>query len=54
VNVVAEGIERESQRQQLAALGCHAGQGYLFSRPLAINDTLNFIAEHGRSTSCTA
>ncbi|MBL8339397.1 MAG: EAL domain-containing protein [Rhodoferax sp.] len=30
----AEGIEDEAVRQELLALGCAQGQGYLFSRPL--------------------
>jgi diguanylate cyclase (GGDEF)-like protein len=34
LRVVAEGVETEAQRQQLAALGCDFGQGYLFSRPV--------------------
>jgi len=33
--VVAEGIESETQRQQLASLSCDIGQGFLFGRPLA-------------------
>jgi EAL domain-containing protein (putative c-di-GMP-specific phosphodiesterase class I) len=33
--VVAEGVEDAAQRQQLFALGCNAGQGYLFSHPLS-------------------
>ena len=49
VNVVAEGIERETQHVLLAALGCDSGQGYLFSRPLAINDVLNYMARHQHS-----
>ncbi len=32
--VVAEGVETEEQKEFLAGLGCHAFQGYLFSRPL--------------------
>jgi EAL domain-containing protein (putative c-di-GMP-specific phosphodiesterase class I) len=32
--VVAEGVETTVQRDQLAALGCDYGQGYLFARPL--------------------
>jgi len=31
---IAEGIETEEQHQQLKALGCEYGQGYLFSRPV--------------------
>ncbi|MBX6721879.1 MAG: bifunctional diguanylate cyclase/phosphodiesterase [Dactylosporangium sp.] len=32
--VVAEGVERESQRRALWELGCAAGQGHLFARPM--------------------
>jgi diguanylate cyclase (GGDEF)-like protein len=32
--VVAEGVESESERQRLWELGCTAGQGHLFARPL--------------------
>lgn len=32
--VVAEGVETEEQLIHLFRLGCHAGQGFLFSRPL--------------------
>ncbi|RXZ37059.1 EAL domain-containing protein [Oxalobacteraceae bacterium CAVE-383] len=34
--VIAEGVEIESQRHLLAHMGCHAYQGYLFSRPVAL------------------
>jgi diguanylate cyclase (GGDEF)-like protein/PAS domain S-box-containing protein len=34
LDVVAEGVESESQSTQLRDLGCQYGQGYLFSRPL--------------------
>ena len=37
MNVIAEGVETESQREFLEALGCHEYQGYLFSRPLSID-----------------
>lgn len=33
MTVTAEGVETQEQRQVLAAIGCHEGQGYLFSRP---------------------
>ncbi len=34
LQVVAEGVEHESQRQRLLELGCSHGQGYHFSRPV--------------------
>jgi diguanylate cyclase (GGDEF)-like protein len=34
MDVVAEGIETDIQRERLLALGCEFGQGYLFSTPL--------------------
>lgn len=34
--VIAEGVETEAQRDFLASQGCHAYQGYLFSRPLPV------------------
>ena len=38
LEVIAEGVENEGQRAFLAARGCDAYQGYLFSRPLPIAD----------------
>lgn len=38
--VVAEGIERENQVAELAALGCELGQGYHFARPGPLPSTL--------------
>lgn len=36
--VIAEGVETEAQRALLANLGCHTYQGYLFSRPLPLEE----------------
>jgi len=38
LHTVAEGIERPSQRSQLRALGCGLGQGFLFAKPLSVED----------------
>ncbi len=37
LTVIAEGVETEAQRDFLAAQGCHAYQGYLFGRPVAVD-----------------
>lgn len=34
VQLTAEGVETEVQREALLDLGCHEGQGYLFGRPV--------------------
>jgi len=36
LGVIAEGVETEAQRDFLAKSGCHAYQGYFFSRPLSL------------------
>jgi diguanylate cyclase (GGDEF)-like protein/PAS domain S-box-containing protein len=38
LSVIAEGVETEEQREYLANLGCGAFQGFLFSRPLPIEE----------------
>jgi diguanylate cyclase len=38
LEVVAEGVETEAQRNLLKQLGCHTGQGYFFAKPLAAED----------------
>ena len=41
--VIAEGVETEAQRDFLAGLGCNNYQGYLFSRPLPIDELEAFV-----------
>jgi diguanylate cyclase (GGDEF)-like protein len=38
IDVIAEGVETEAQRKFLEFHGCHAFQGYLFSRPLPVRE----------------
>ncbi|HLI53698.1 MAG TPA: EAL domain-containing protein [Acidimicrobiales bacterium] len=48
--VVAEGVESEAQAAQLARLGCTAGQGWLWSHPVAVSD-LAALPRHFRLAS---
>jgi EAL domain-containing protein (putative c-di-GMP-specific phosphodiesterase class I) len=44
LEVIAEGVETEEQRQILRSKGCMQYQGYLFGKPVpieAFNDVLN-------------
>lgn len=41
--VIAEGVETEAQRDYLVAMGCHFFQGYLYGRPLPIEDLASFL-----------
>ena len=45
LQVVAEGIETEQQRDLLAAAGCDYGQGYFFSRPIAAAEFEKWLAK---------
>ena len=38
LSVIAEGVETEEQRDFLARLGCHSYQGFLFSRPVPLEE----------------
>ncbi|MDP2370643.1 EAL domain-containing protein [Rhodoferax sp.] len=42
LGVIAEGVETQAQRDFLASAGCHAHQGYFFSRALPIADFERF------------
>lgn len=42
LTVIAEGVEVEGQRDFLAENGCYDYQGYLYSKPLAIDEFENF------------
>ncbi|MEO8104515.1 MAG: EAL domain-containing protein, partial [Betaproteobacteria bacterium] len=48
MEVIAEGVETEAQRAMLAALGCDAYQGFLFSRALPAADFEALLRRHTR------
>jgi len=43
LDVIAEGVETDEQRQFLRSIGCFSIQGYLLSRPLRIEDFNTFV-----------
>jgi diguanylate cyclase (GGDEF)-like protein len=45
LSVIAEGVETDEQRHFLAGQGCYTYQGYLFSRPLALEAFNEFIGQ---------
>jgi len=45
LDVVAEGIETESQHEILEKMGCKYAQGFLYSRPLEPAELFSFVVE---------
>jgi diguanylate cyclase (GGDEF)-like protein/PAS domain S-box-containing protein len=54
LDVIAEGIETQVQRDQLLALECGFGQGYLFAKPLAYDELVAAVASHPEPLKATA
>jgi diguanylate cyclase (GGDEF)-like protein/PAS domain S-box-containing protein len=46
MSVVAEGIENADQSHMLAAMGCEAGQGFYFARPMPAADVERYLRDH--------
>jgi diguanylate cyclase (GGDEF)-like protein/PAS domain S-box-containing protein len=44
LDVIAEGIETHEQLEAIRQLGCHLGQGFLFSRPVQPSEVERFLA----------
>lgn len=52
LDVVAEGIEKVEHLNFLRRRGCRYGQGFLFARPLPVEDASELIASDWRSPHC--
>ncbi|MFO8142618.1 MAG: EAL domain-containing protein, partial [Marinobacter sp.] len=48
LDVLAEGIETQEQKNQLETLGCNAGQGFLYAKPLSAKDCEEYLRLAGR------
>jgi EAL domain-containing protein (putative c-di-GMP-specific phosphodiesterase class I) len=53
LEVIAEGIEHDSQLHRLVELGCEQGQGYLMARPLDGADAASLIADYAGAAALT-
>lgn len=45
LGVVAEGVETREQAERLRSLGCVLYQGYLFGKPIGLEETLDLLAD---------
>jgi EAL domain-containing protein (putative c-di-GMP-specific phosphodiesterase class I) len=45
MEVIAEGIETQTQLEKLQGFNCELGQGYLFSKPVDSRIATQFIAQ---------
>lgn len=53
LNVIAEGVEYEGQREFLKQNGCYDYQGYLFSKPLSIEEFDQYCAQNNEKSNAT-
>jgi len=51
LEVVAEGIETDHEREVAATIGCGYGQGFLFSRPLPADTTRHWLTKRHSTAS---
>ena len=47
IGTLAEGVETEAARDALATLGCGSYQGFLVARPMALAESLDWLAAFG-------
>ena len=49
LNVIAEGVETEAQEAFMKSTNCQYIQGYLYSKPLANTDFIDYLKKHANS-----
>ncbi|MBZ3691942.1 putative bifunctional diguanylate cyclase/phosphodiesterase [Phyllobacterium calauticae] len=50
LRVIAEGVETESQALRLTSCGCFVQQGYLFGRPMPLNEITRYLEARANPT----
>ena len=45
MQVIAEGIENEQQRDLLLCMGCQYGQGYWFGKPMTADEATKMLTQ---------
>lgn len=48
VKIIAEYVEDEAQRDKLLELGCKLYQGYLYNKPIPLNEFIEYIKKYGK------
>lgn len=47
LEVIAEGIETSGQERYLRSLSCDSGQGYLYAKPLGVDECTEYLRKNG-------
>ena len=51
LDIIAEGIETQSEKSMLEQMGCTEGQGYLFAKPLSADDIVAWFTSHRKNNT---
>jgi len=49
LRIIAEGVETEAQAEFLQRISCKEGQGYLYARPMGIDEFEAWVSERESS-----
>lgn len=54
LDVVAEGVETAAQGDHLKAAGCPIAQGYVYARPMPVDELKKLVTDESRPTECSS